>query len=251
MGSKDEPVLFSAWSTGHFGPFAYPYGLKRSIEQSWQLNDDEKNLDEYTGFIRIKLSYLFGADEKSLVIPKNYNALNELVFLNELTIELLSNIDNTIYFNPNGELLLTKKIFKEFMKYSIENSLPALNIYSNIRLYNIDATWSLMDSVGNQQLDIPDIEVIIPKNEYNLSDFDVFIRNITFYIMNNGPIIMNGDTMDGPGGIRWRGYTFKNGLCDPPRNTLRWFPTNKINIPVNLLPEKENINNKKPWWKFW
>ena len=33
-----EPLdsqLFTAWSMGHFGPFAFPFGLRRALRQSW------------------------------------------------------------------------------------------------------------------------------------------------------------------------------------------------------------------------
>jgi hypothetical protein len=32
---KADPMTFGAWGMGHFGPFAYPGGLQRAMEQSW------------------------------------------------------------------------------------------------------------------------------------------------------------------------------------------------------------------------
>ncbi len=30
---KREPMLMGAWSMGYFGPFTYPWGLRRAVEQ--------------------------------------------------------------------------------------------------------------------------------------------------------------------------------------------------------------------------
>jgi hypothetical protein len=223
--------------------------LKRTLEQSWQLQDNEKTIEGYDGFIRLKISYVFGASPNATVLPKNYDALAELNYLNNITIELLSKLDGSVYFNPYGEVLLTKRVFSESIQFSVEHNLPTLDLWSNVRLYNLGDGWSFMDSVGNLQLDLPDIEVVIPTNEYNLSDFDKFIRNVTLYLLTNGQIIKHGDTMEGPGGINWRAFHFENSRCDPPRNTIRWFPTNKANFPSSVLPEESKT--KKKWWQIW
>ena len=92
-----------------------------------------------------------------------------------------------------------------------------------------------MDSVGNWQLDIPDHEVGFPSADFSPQEVDNFIRNASLYILKNGNIIKDGDTMDGPGNIRWQARHFKNGLSAPPRNTLRWLPFGSKSVPDRLL----------------
>jgi Domain of unknown function (DUF4261) len=50
---------------------------------------------------------------------------------------------------------------------------------------------------------------------------DNFLRNVALYVLNNGEVINDGDTMEGPGGIRWQADRFENGPRDPPRRVLR------------------------------
>jgi hypothetical protein len=249
MGSNEQPILLGAWSTGHFGPFAYPNGLKRAHEQAWRLNENDKDNFHHSGFLRLKISYVFGAESEALVRPANYNSMKELEFLDGIMQVILGMVDDGIYFNPNGELLLTGKSFQDCIDFSKASGLPALDLYSNVRLYNIDDDFRLMDSVGNLQFDLPDMEVVIPKGKYDLGEIDRFIRNATFYLLTNGEVVKHGDTMEGPGDINWRGFLFEKGICDPPRRTIRWFPSNVNRFPASILP----IEDKEParkWWKL-
>lgn len=246
MGSKDEPILFGAWSTGNFGPFTYPNCLKRSIEQAWTLSAEEKQNISYNGFIRIKISYVFGANESATILPADYKPIDELIFLNKMVSHILLNNEESYFFNPNGEVLLPSGKFQESIKYSENNNIPALDVFSNVRLYRINERTTFMDSVGNHQLDIPDIEVINPKEKYNLNDISRFIRNTTYYMMINGLVLKDGHTIDGPNNEKWKIYNFENGICDPPRNTIRIFPNAMADIPNQIMPQ---IKNRK-WWKI-
>lgn len=87
------------------------------------------------------------------------------------------------------------------MSYHREHNLPPLNVWTNIRLFNVTDDWLMMDTVGNWQLDIADQEAIFPKGAFSPQGVDNFLRNASLYILTNGPVIKDGNTMDGPGGI--------------------------------------------------
>ena len=68
--------------------------------------------------------------------------------------------------------------------------------------------------------------------------------------------IKDGDTVDGPGGIRWQGRSFEDSLGDPPRQVLRFLPTGVSRIPQELMGKEMKTDTgqsakKKKKWKFW
>jgi len=68
MGNtKDEAMLFGAWSMGHFGPFAYPHGLKRAVQQAWSWPEAKEMVPQHRGFIRLRSSYCLGAGPEARV----------------------------------------------------------------------------------------------------------------------------------------------------------------------------------------
>lgn len=198
------------------------------------------------------MSYLFGGGRDAPVFPEDYEAQDELLFLTGLA-QSFSSLNGAIcYFNPNGEVLLPFSQLTESFEYNSSHQLPPLDLWSNIRLFNIDDSWSVMDSVGNWQFDSLDHEVAFPQDFTNPSDVDNFIRNATLYILNNGDVIKDGDTMDGPAGRRWQARRFENGLSDPTREVLRWLPCGVSGIPPVLLGANKGASIKKmPFWKLW
>lgn len=98
-----------------------------------------------------------------------------------------------------------------------------------------------MDTVGNAQLDIPDSEAFFHSKSYDFNEVDNFVRNVSLYVLNEGEVIKDGDTMDGPGRVRWQARKLDNGVCDPPRRVLRWLPLDKRSVP----PEIANAGNQE------
>jgi hypothetical protein len=219
---------------GHFGPFAYPGGLSRAAQQCWAWEPGKAIPDRHTAFIRIRSSYGFGAADDDPIMPQDYESLPELEFVTKLAAALLDLPSALCYFNPNGEILRDQDGLRESLNYGWAHELPPLDVWSNIRLFNVNAEWSLMDTVGNAQLDIPDAEACFHAESYDFSDVDNFLRNVSLYVLRNGEVINSGDTMDGPGGIRWQATQFDNGICDPPRRVLRWLPTDGRSVPPEI-----------------
>ena len=141
------------------------------------------------------------------------------------------------YFNPNGEVLREGNSINESLQFSAEHKIPPLELWSNVRLFNIDEQWVLMDTVGNEQFEIQDQEVGFQTSQISPQDADNFLRNITLYLLQNGDVINSGDTMDGPGGIPWQVEMFENSICDPPRRTMRWVPKDGQQLHEVLLSD--------------
>jgi hypothetical protein len=233
--TEDEKMIFAGWAMGQFGPFAYPGGLNRAAEQCWAWKGGQTMPDQHKGFIRIRASYAFGAGLDDPVMPGDYDAMPELEFVTKITSAVLDLPAALCYFNPNGEILRDQNGRRECLNFGWSNDLPPLDIWSNVRLFTVDAEWSLMDTVGNGQLNVRDTEVCFHAESYDMGEIDNFLRNISLYTITNGEVINDGDTMDGPGGIRWQARHYASGVCEPPRRVLRWFPKDDREVPTILL----------------
>ncbi|EDY16549.1 conserved hypothetical protein [Chthoniobacter flavus Ellin428] len=236
---KKEAMLFACWSMGHFGPFAYPGGLQRAVQQSWTWKEAGATVQKHTAFIRLRTSYIFGAGRDAKVIPPDYDSEHELQFLTSLAGALLECPAALCYFNPNGEVVLPKSIFDDSAAHHTSNELPPLNLWCNVRLFQLGGGWLMMDSVGGNQLDSIDIEVGFPQSLCTPREIDRFIRDTSLYILRKGDVIKDGDTVSGPGNVDRRGKHFEKGMSDPPRRTLRFLPCDQKGIPEILLREKE------------
>ena len=233
---KNEPEIFAAWAMGHFGPFAYPEGLTRAIQQSWSWGAASQVASQHKAFLRIRSSYGFGAPSDAKVIPSDYRPLPELLFLSDLASSLLGMAEALCYFNPNGERLLPATRVQELIARGKGAGPVPLELWSNIRMFNLghSPAWTLMDTVGMGQLDAPDHEACFQTDAYSCQEVDNFLFNAAFYVFEHGRVIEDGNTMDGPGGVRWQARTIENGMTAPPREVIRWLPMDDHARPQGL-----------------
>ena len=239
MGNpKTEMEIFGAWAMGWFGPFTYPGGLERATQQSWQWPEAKSAVPQHAGFLRLRISYGFGLPKDAKCIPDNYDPLGELEFLSALASTLLQHPAALCYFNPSGELLLPKAGLDRQITFAREHKLPALPAWTNVRLFNFDANWLVMDTVGNWQLDMPDQEMAIPRATFDGAAYDAWLRDVSLYVFRKPGAIKDGNTMDRPGGEKWQGKTFPQGICPPLRQVIRWLPFGVKDIPPQFLLEK-------------
>jgi hypothetical protein len=99
--------------------------------------------------------------------------------------------------------------------------------------------WMLMDTVGMWQLDRPDLEAVFPEGRFSPDEVAACLRNVSLYLAAKGDVIEEGHTIDGPGPMRWQARRFENGLADPPRDTIRLFPTKGPTAPPQLTTAKK------------
>lgn len=256
MGNPEtEPHLFMAWGTGQFGPYAFPGGLERATQQAWTWPEAKELVPTHQGFVRLRLSYIFGADNDSPMLPPDYSAQPELEFLTDLALELLEHPAALAYFNPNGEVVTQREPMMESVQYHRKNKLPSFAVWANVRLLNIgdEPGWMMMDTVGNQQLDMPDHEFIFREGEFDPGEVDFFLRNVSLYILQKGQVIKHGDTINGPKNVKMQARKLETTQTQPPRAVYRWISKNAKNVPESLLGGEPlpNTSDQKPWWKFW
>jgi Domain of unknown function (DUF4261) len=244
MGDPDEsPDRFVAWSLGQFGPLAFPGCLQRASEQSWGWEDAPALVKEHSAHVRLLVSYVLGTEENAVedseedlpLIPTDYNALEELRFLTK-AVELLLEMPQAIcYFNPGGEVLRDANGLRQGLNSAWNHDIPPLDMWTNVRLFRAEEEWSLMDTVGNGQFDLPDMEAIYISDRYEPAEVEGFMRNASLYLLNEEADVDDGDTADGPGGIAWMAMQCNDALTDPPRPTIRWIPQDGSEPPEELM----------------
>lgn len=226
MGSREEPTLFGAWSMGHLGPFSYPGSLARAVAQAWHLGEPPVDLVERHGaFVRLRLSYIFGVGAEAPVIPDGVDPGDELAHVHELARDLFAVPGALALFNPNGEMLFDEQAFLSALARAADDDSPPVDLWTNVRLFRLDGVvdgWSMMDTVGMRQLDLPDLEACFPAS-IDPRDAARLLRNLSLYYLERGDVIQQGHTIDGPGG-RWRAHRRNGGLSDPPRDIVRFLP---------------------------
>ena len=234
---KADPEVFAAWSMGHFGPGAWPGSLERACQHSWAWPEGRSIPLQHQAFIRIRSSYAFGASDEAPVMPSTYEPLPELEFVTRLAAALVGLPEVLCYFNPNGECVKSASDFLTTLSHHASAEQMPLDVWSNVRFFRFEETkpeWALMDTVGMSQLDAPDQEACFPLDAYAPREVADFLRNACAYLVQEGPVIRDGDTMDGPENVKWQGVNLKEGRIAPPREVIRWFPLDGRPVPAEL-----------------
>jgi hypothetical protein len=245
---KSELMLFGAWSMGHFGPYTFPGSFERARQQCHTWKDGARAAAEHQSFIRIRTSYAFGLPENSPVMPKDCNPIDELNFITRIAVGLLRHPQAICYFNPNGELLAELGRMEKILEHYRKVNLPPVDLWMNRRMYKFNDSWMLMDTVGMKQLDLDDLETCYQTGRYDPNDIVLFLGNTALYLAGVGPVIKDGETIDGPNKVLFRAKHFPDGKVTPPRGTLRFHPVDGTIPPLDFGFDAIETKRK---WQFW
>jgi hypothetical protein len=223
---KTDAMTFAAWSMGHFGPFAFPGSLASARQHAWAWQPGQTISEGHRGFIRIRVSYVFGANKDAPVIPPDYDPVAEMMFLSKAVMALLRAPGVICYFNPNGEVLRDYASFRQVWDDCTEQQKLPLALWMNIRFFNLSDKLAVMDTVGNGQLEIRDVEAVFPSAKYDPGDIDYYLRNVTHYLLGLDREMQSGEEIDGPGesNLSWTMEVLDQGVVEPPRRVLRLYP---------------------------
>lgn len=247
---EDAPQLGASAAAGYFGPFAFPFCFERACRQAWIWQEAQQAPPRHQAFARLRVTYAFqppGAAEQAE--PKVKNPLKELQAATAVAQALASHPAAVAYFDPSGEVVLPPGRLGEALTWADEQQLPPLDVWSNVRFLNLEGVadgWFLMDTVGMWQLDIPDHEIFLPGKTYDFQEVEGFLRNVSLYLMNHGPVLAEGDTIEGPGGIDWKASLRDDSFTMPPRPVVRWFADDGTEPPEQLSRPATAAENPEP-----
>lgn len=227
---KSDPDVFGAWSMGFFGPGTFPGGLRRAGEQSWAWEGGKTMAAAHKAFVRLRTSYVFGAGEGAPLMPADCDPADELAFLTKVGRGLLELPEALCWFNPNGEVLLDRSGLDAALASAQGRNLLPLDVWTNVRMFQIGDGWLLMDTVGNSQLDRTDVEACFLSGKVEPGAVAAFLRNVAWYLYKQGDVIKDGDTLDGPTG-KWQARRFDTSLVQPPRRVHCCWPLKGKTVP--------------------
>jgi hypothetical protein len=95
-----------------------------------------------------------------------------------------------------------------------------------VRFYRLTESLAFMDTVGNGQLDVQDVEAVFPLDSYEPGDVDYYLRNVTHWLLGLDRELQTGEAIDGPGesNLSWTIEVPEQCVVDPPRPVLRLCP---------------------------
>ena len=212
MGDPQEtPDLFSCWCLGGFGPHVYPGGLERAAQHAYAVPAAQALVSQHRAFVRLRK-----------LPPPRAEPLNDLAWLVAVTRALLEQPKALAYFQPNGEVLLDRTALEATLLRVERTGLPALDLHVNVRVWNVEGAknWRLLDTVGLDQVLVPNIEAVFDADRYSEDTVARFVRNVSLYQLQQGDALADGNTIEGPGG-KWRVERLDEGRASPPRSVVR------------------------------
>jgi hypothetical protein len=223
---KSDASTFGAWSMGFFGPLTFPGGLARARQHAWAWESGRTATEGHKGFVRILTSYVLGTGDNAPVIPQDYDPLEELTFVNRLVLALFKVPGVICYFNPNGEVLKDHAGFHDVWNACGQQGESPLPLWVNIRFFNLNKGLGFMDTIGNGQLEVGDVEAVFPSAQYQPGDIGHYLRNVTHYLLDQRPELKSGEAIDGPGesDLSWTIEVLDEGTITPPRKVVRLYP---------------------------
>ncbi len=231
MGSPDrEPLLFAAWSMGHFGPTTYPGSLERALLHNHAFPYSDQLVPRHRAVLRIRTSYVFGAPESALVLPDHYDAIDELRFVSLLQLRLATLPGALVLFNPNAELLLPA----ERLEAALARKAPLpVDVWASVRRVRPEepAGWLLGDTVGMGQLDVVDQQIVLPFDHPSAPNVGPLLLSMAAYDASHGGVLGPGDTASDAEGRGVSADWLGEASVGPPRRVLSWAPDDVEELP--------------------
>jgi hypothetical protein len=240
--SKEDPVTFVSWHAAAYGRFAYPGCLKRALQECRTWPGAEKAVSRHKALLRLRMAYERGSDglRDGWRLPGDFQPFDELVLLTRLLLALDRLPGVLGYFFPGGEALHSRELlFATWDEYISRGRKPfdLWILWINRRLGRVEELpdWAVIDIVGLHQLEVTDIEACFQHTRYQPLQVANWLFNVASYLYDNGPIIQDGHTLTGPGGINWQAHNFESSLQFPPRTVLCLRPLDGTTVPPRFL----------------
>jgi hypothetical protein len=218
MGNPETDAdLFGAWAMRQFGLTTFPYALARANAEGTAARSD------HVGFVRLNLSYVFGAEDDALVCPDERNVGAELRAMARLARGLCDLPGALGWFAPNGEVWLPVEEAREMLTRQAEGELVH-QLWVSTRAYPA-GKHLLVETVGvttlGQQMGSAYDHQVVVLPDLGL-DGDVVSRFVVELsgLARGGSDVAPSEPVLGPGG-RWFASLVETDN-PPPRSVVRW-----------------------------
>lgn len=234
----EDPVHFLSWHTGAFGRFASPGCLERALRECRIWPEAREAVKHHRALLRLRVRSRQEPDPCGK--PDQGKGFEEILFLTRLLLAFANLSEILGYFFPGGEALCSRELLLATWQTYIANNRRPFDLWLmwiNRRLARADEEpdWALIDIIGLHQIGMNDMEACFRHTRYQPDQVANWLLNVASYLSENGPIIQDGDTLTGPGGINWQAHGYESSLLFPPRSVLCLRPLDHTILPRHFL----------------
>lgn len=225
MGSPEtDTELFGAWAMRQFGLTNFPYGLARANAEGSAARSD------HVAFVRLNLSYVFGAGDDALVCPDDRDVAAELRAVAALA-QLICEVPGAVgWFAPNGEVWLPLAEAREKLARQAQGELLT-ELWVTTRAYPA-GRHLLVETVGVAPMS-PQLAEAYDHQVVVLPDLGLDGDVVSRFVLElsgaarGGSKAVPSEPVLGPGG-RWFA-SLVNTDNPPPRPVVRWLHESEVN----------------------
>lgn len=177
--------------------------LHNSFGQSWSWTEAEETVR--------KCSYEILLTD---LMSRNLDYKKRIEYFQKFVVSIVSAMNPSAVWVRNSEMILKPT---DFLEKSSQNNYQNINVFMNVRLFNIQETEGemIMDTLGLNSLGLPDFEFRF--TNYDVQQIAGLLFNYGHYIFENGVVIEHGNTIEGiEENSKWKCY-FSHSQLEPKR----------------------------------
>ena len=177
--------------------------LHNSFGQSWSWTEAEETVRNCSYEILI-----------TDLMSRNLDYKERIEYFQKFVASIIYAMNPSAIWVRNSEMILKPT---DFLEKSSQNNYQNINVFMNVRLFNIQKTKGemIMDTLGLNSLGLTDFEFRFAN--YDTQQVAGLLFNYGHYIFENGVVIEHGNTIEGiEENSKWKCY-FNHSQLEPKR----------------------------------
>lgn len=215
-------------SAAEFGLGTEPGGLQRSLGQCWVWDTVAEVVGRHQAVVRVRLEIASTDILTPLAASKN------LVRVIRAAISGSGLSGVLAYFQPAGEVLLPPHVAAEILEHASIAQIPPLDLWSNIRISWLTDDWSLAETIGNIQLDLPDVEIYFAHDRQETNEVAALARAVSLRMLTEASAPSMGQSFATHDGSKFSVVKPTGNLLPPARVIARLLPEDVSDLPKEL-----------------
>lgn len=236
QGNGDEivvDVLADRWpetllTPAAWGPCTTSDSLARAVQHSPCWEEAAQKVEQHQGVVLLR--FFEGA---TLPQSRDEHVLRFLALL-KLAIALSALPEVSVYFCPGGEVLLPLEFVGDVLHTSQMVGMPPFDLLANLRLSWLDERWIIFETIGNQQIDLPDLEVYADSQGKDLNEIASWLRRWSWQHFQPALALQEGTIVEGPSGAKFQVVLANDPLLPPRRSVVRLICQDETAMPEGL-----------------
>lgn len=214
-----------------FGLGTEPWGLQRSLEQCWVWDAAPSAVAGHRAVVRVRRETIgVKADD----LDSTQEAARNVIQLIRAALNAANLPGVLAYFQPAGEVLLPIHHVAEMLEHATIAQIPPLDLWSNIRISWLTDDWSLVETIGNIQLDLPDVEIYFKHDQQETNDVAALARAVSLRMLSESSVPSIGQEFATHDGSKFSVVKPTENLLPPNRPIARLLSEDRGDLPKEL-----------------